>query len=692
MGTRSTAQQTLTPRHGSTTRKRLRGRPTSLRETLVAPLVRLWWLLALVAAAAGVVGYVVSGLRPPVYTATTTILFSDAGSGLRADDVERALSSRAQIAVSLPNLERVTATVPGTTTTALLQAVTVTPEPTAFGLRVVVTSASPVQAARVADAVVESFVVGEQSQAEAAANEVDETYDQRLADLDRQIKAQTLKVRPDAPNGVAANQLEQLQAERLRLVSEATDAVATAKESALDVADTGRTPVPVEPTSPRPVQDGIITALVALLVTAGILLERNRRAWGEVVDAVELSQAMGIPLLGEISTSASSQSGGAAALGLAVSRLRIAGGTDGGVFLLAPVVEGADGARAAHLLAEAASRTRWWPVALMHRALTFGGGWNGQDRGPGPLQPGSVVPVPYGSIESAESAITELRSRGALVVVEGPPARRGGDSSRLALAADGIIIVVADDQPVEAALDVAEILSMLPTPILGYVWMSTGGALTTSLPIIAPEQEAAAKAAVQKAAVQKAAVQKAAMQKAAVQKSAEQKKAKGRKGRPARDDAPPVQDGRGRGLLPGLTGALNLDLAPDDTADAAPTGPPSVPLGVPAAPRGAAAPVGAPARAPAAHPVGGPADLAWVSGAAPDGPVADTGGPRYAAPRTVSPPPFVVKPPAPQGGPERGAPRPRDAAPAGDAGRGAADPGWPAQGDSGRGGPRGPRA
>lgn len=489
MGNRSTAQQTLTARHGSTRRKRIRGQRMSMREQLVAPLARLWWLLLLIAAAAGVLGYVVSGIRPPVYQASTTILFPDAGAGLKADDVERALTSRAALAVSLPNLERVTQAVPGTTTAGLAKDVTVTPDPVAFGLRVAVRSGSATQAAQIADAVVTSFGDGEKAAADAAAKEVQTTYDARLAEIDRQITDAQAKLRAPGTNTAASNQLQQLQAERVRLAAEEADAVTEAQKTAFGIADIGATAVPSSPASPRPVQDGIVTALVALFITAGILLERNRRAWGDVVDSVELSQAMGVPLLGEISTNPNSTSGGAAALGLAVSRLRIAAGKDGGVFLLAPVVEGADGARAAHLLAEASSRTRWWPVALLHRALTFGGGWSGQgpDGAPAQLAPGTVVPVPYGSIESAEKTLTDLRSRGALVVVEGPPARRGGDSSRLALAADGVIVVVADDQPVEAALDVIDILSMLPTPILGYVWVSTSGALTQSLPVIAPD-------------------------------------------------------------------------------------------------------------------------------------------------------------------------------------------------------------
>jgi len=165
-----------------------------------------------------------------------------------------------------------------------------------------------------------------------------------------------------------------------------------------------------------------------------------------------------------------------------VSRLRIAAGTDGGVFVLTSTVEGVDATRAAHLLAEAAARTSWWPVALLQRTLAFGGAWgpplagSSEDVSLGSLERGRVAPLPYGPVETAETLLVKLRDQGALVIVDGPPAQRHGDASRLVLAADAVVLVVADDQPIEAALEALEILSLLTTPVLGYIRVSTAQA------------------------------------------------------------------------------------------------------------------------------------------------------------------------------------------------------------------------
>ncbi len=452
----------------------------SLRETLVAPLLRLSWVIVLVAAAAAVAGYLASGLRAPVYTASTTMLFKDAGVGLRADGIERVLASRAQFAVSVPALERVVATVPGTRQADLVTKVTVTPDPDAFGLRVVAKAPTARRAADIADAVVASYVDGQATQAEQSAQALRSGYERRLADLDRKIAAAQTRLQ-QGEDRVATIQLGQFLAERLRLDSEAGTAVAAALAAGADVADTGKATVPPAPTSPRPVQDGIISSLAAALLAAGFLLERNRRAWGNVLDSADLSHVLSIPLLGEIASEPDQSLGSTSALGLAVSRLRIAAGTDGGVFVLTSTVEGVDATRAAHLLAEAAARTAWWPVALLQRTLAFGGAWGPPLAGSsedslGSLERGRVAPLPYGPVETAETLLVKLRDRGALVIVDGPPAQRHGDASRLVLAADAVVLVVADDQPIEAALEALEILSLLTTPVLGYIRVSTAQA------------------------------------------------------------------------------------------------------------------------------------------------------------------------------------------------------------------------
>jgi capsular polysaccharide biosynthesis protein len=418
---------------------------------------RSWRLLAVVVVLGALVGYLVSSQRDREYSADATILLQDpsvdAGDagGLRADEAQRWVTSRAQLATFPGTLGRAAKALgEGATSDELRKVVSTETDADNFTLTITARADDPAMAAERANAIVVAYRDVENDQAADAAAEVEKQYQDRLENISASIDDASAKLARDPTNRLAATLLTANVQERLRLETAAAERTANARRSAVSVRDVTVATAADAASTRDPSQDAVITALVALLLAGAVVLFRGRERRDQLSRPDQATSILGAPLLVEVLRADLNRlepsADTSASFGFIVAKLRVLVGREGGVFVIGGTTDPVATAAVADQLASAAQRSQWWSVTLVHRA----GNTEQDDPGTGSARP---------------------TSSGSLVLVESPPLRRRGDFASTVLASDGVILVVEEGEPIENVHSAAEVLAMLEVPLVGHVFV-----------------------------------------------------------------------------------------------------------------------------------------------------------------------------------------------------------------------------
>jgi len=422
-------------------------------------------LLLAVAVSGGLVGYAGSAVRDPVYSASATILLQDPSvdgdnaAGLRADEAELWITSRAQLATSSRTLDRAAKALGGgTTADELRQDVTTEALVDRFTLTVSARAADPAVAAERANAIVVAYREMESEDAADAAAEAENQYQERLEGISASIDDASATLASKPTDRLAATLLTANVEERLRLESAAAERIADARRRASSVRDVTMATASSKPSNPLPWQDAAITALVALLLASAVVLFRGRERRYELSRPEQVTEILGAPLLVELSRGELNRDepspATSAALGFIAAKLRVMVGHRGGVIVIAGTAERPTAGVVASQLASQARRSTWSQVALL------------RSNGAGD------------QLDQAETMPARVRLTNELVVIEGPPLRRRGDFATTVMGADGMIVVFEEGDPLEHVRSATDILTMLQIPLVGHVFVrSTSGSL-----------------------------------------------------------------------------------------------------------------------------------------------------------------------------------------------------------------------
>lgn len=263
---------------------------------LLRNLRRRWWLIVLVAVVAAEAGYEFTARKPKQYKATSALLFLNTNldqelTGLQVfgnvDQARQAATN--QSLVALPTISRAVAValnLPGGLTA---NAVSLASDQGSDVLRIVVTDAQPVMAAKIANAYAQQYILFRQQSDRRLLSAA-------LALLNSKIAA----LAPSDRNGTVGLTLIQ-DRNNLDLLSSLQTGDAEQVQSAV---------VPRSPSAPVP-KKGAITGLALGLLAAIALVVAVERFDRRVKSAVELEELYGVPVIGTIPSSSALAAPGA---------------------------------------------------------------------------------------------------------------------------------------------------------------------------------------------------------------------------------------------------------------------------------------------------------------------------------------------------------------------------------------------
>lgn len=251
-------------------------------------LARQWWLIVLVAVVAGVAGYVFTARKPKMYQTSSALLFLDTNldqelTGLQVfgttDPVRQAATN--QSLVSLPTIAQAVGRqlqIPGG---IVASEVSFASSSGSDVLRIIVTDASPVMAAKIANAYARQYIVFRQQNDRRLLSAAATLLDSKIAaippaDRNGQIALTLLQ---DRNNIDLLSSLQTGHAEQVQTAS-----------------------VPTSPSSPKP-KSGAATGLVLGLVAAMALIAALERIDRRVKSTREIEELYGVPVIGRIPTS-----------------------------------------------------------------------------------------------------------------------------------------------------------------------------------------------------------------------------------------------------------------------------------------------------------------------------------------------------------------------------------------------------
>jgi capsular exopolysaccharide synthesis family protein len=347
--------------------------------------------------------------------------------------------------------------------------------------------------------------------AKVTTDELDQSVNDlraRVSDLDQQL-ADSSKAGAGDPSISAARQAAATQ---LLTVQSRAD------EISVDTANFGdgvqlfrQADPPASPSSPRPMGDTLIGALLGLLLGSGVVWWRgeHRRRADEKQDAATV---LGVPLLGEIPEFVASADGralpaalephspAAEAYDFLVESIGFALAAAGGQVIAVTSPRPGDGKTVTTLnLAVAMARddrrvavvdadermrglTKLADVADGPGLSDLGGELLARDAlrhldldGGGALEvvpAGTALDDPAAFFRTGRfrRAISRLRDRADVVVVDSPPLLAVSDAAAIASQADAVVLVVGRGTPLRLLDDVRHRLDFVGTPVLGYVF------------------------------------------------------------------------------------------------------------------------------------------------------------------------------------------------------------------------------
>lgn len=487
---------------------------------ILPALWRARWRILVCAVIAALVGFLVSGLQPVRYTATSQLLLSDprnAGvfedSGVQFLDPSRYVRNQAELAQSAHVLARTSELIAGRLSERQVRdAVTVRPSVDLDLLTITATDSTAAGAAELASAAATAYqeTVRERAQAGAEASLTELRAQQ--AELQAQIAAVETRLAEDSTN-VA------LQAERDAAVAQLIEVQSRADQIAVDTSLFGtgvqlfeEAQLPNSPSAPQPYRNAVLAGILGALGVSALVWWRADEA-ALASDRNEPGPMLGVPLLGqvpefaaagivgEVPTISDPRSSVAEAYHFLVAALQHAMSEMGARSLLVTSARPSDGKTTTALNLAIAATQDGREVVLIDadiraRGLTLS---SGVGDAPGIidlsradvalpnaitiLRAGDdlqVALIPAGAhVDDAAAffrtaafrhAIDALSKSADLVILDTPPLLVASDTSAIAAHVDAIALVVSRDTPLRVLEEMRERLDFIGTPVVGYIF------------------------------------------------------------------------------------------------------------------------------------------------------------------------------------------------------------------------------
>ena len=438
---------------------------TELDGGFTAPLRERWYVLVAALIIGLVGGYALSSSLAPRYEAIVTVLFTDPTAGqpgneLQAEEGERLIATQAERAMS-QRIISVAAQELGMGREDLVEAVSVNPQPLLFALEFIGHASTPADAAEVAEAMAQAYAEVKRDTISQIEEDIVRRFEDRLNALDARIEdaASALQVSPR--NRVAQAQVNAAVTQRLDLQAQVDDLVENSTASTLGVESIEDALTSETPVRPKPVQDAVLTAIVMVLLAAGLvwfLAGRDPRA----TSVVRAGNVLDVPLLGEIpalDVSFDVSDGGLPhdiddSFDFLATKLRRVMNSRDQVLMLTSAQPHAGVSFIGLHLAAAAGRDLEGMTITLAKAGMYADG---------------LVPAAGRTPRHRAASLTELRRASDVLLIDSPPLMHS-EASNLALASDAVILVVSPTTSLRRLDQARRLIALLGVPLLGYIY------------------------------------------------------------------------------------------------------------------------------------------------------------------------------------------------------------------------------
>lgn len=480
---------------------------------------RYRWSVLLVVVVFGAAGYGLSDVQPRVYEASAEMVLLDPRSSnvfsegwLSPEDLTRRTSKQAELAVSSRVLSRAQEELEDDVSDVSLEflrgSVAAVPEPELDLVRITARSTEPELAASLANAVTEAYRATIREDGQARVERSRQALEETQLQLEEAIRRAQQRLDRDPDDEGAAAELDAAASQLVALQTRASEMAVNAAMFGDGLEFVEPAVAPLAPSSPRPRRNGVAAALLGFLVASGlawIRADRNRT----VEDPADPEILLDAPLLGEIPEVVGRNDRAELAKPQTMPSMHydfVAVNLEhntplGGVILLTSAQAGDGKTVSAINIAAALARgglrvvlvdgdarikglTRLLGVKEAHPGLTDfvrGRRHPAECRVPISLGGGSELTfVPSGAaIEDLAhlyrspamgAAMTELREKFDVVLVDSPPILAVSDTASLANNAACVVLVVRQGTSASQIVRARHHLSMTNTPIAGYIF------------------------------------------------------------------------------------------------------------------------------------------------------------------------------------------------------------------------------
>lgn len=465
------------------------------------------YVLAVTAVVAFLIGFGLSSLQPPLYSATATVFLTDPSEaelfGRDAPDPERHVQQQASRMQSRSVFEGAAAALDGAVgVRELSRRVSIAADPTVGVIDVSASADDPETAARAANAVARSYEQASQRAGAALLESAAEVFDEQMASLRKEARRLRDRVNANPDDLAAQSSLEaveaQLAALQIRLSELATEIAFYG--SGVDSIEEAR--ASAQPSSPKPPRDAALAAALGVALATAIVYWRagsrsgERRDVGTLLDAPLLAQIPDFKEVGEDPSAMLFDPRVVEAYQFLVASVEYALIQAGGTSVLVTSAVPGEGKSltALHLSRALASQGR--DVVLIDSDIRSRGLTHlleaREDPGLVELAQGSRLDavvqldgsdtlkfVPAGTLlqpptgllstTAYRDALADTITSHEITVIDAEPLLTFADASAVAHQVAGILLVVDAQTSDEHLEKVAERLRFIPTPVLGYV-------------------------------------------------------------------------------------------------------------------------------------------------------------------------------------------------------------------------------
>jgi capsular exopolysaccharide synthesis family protein len=484
--------------------------------SLVESVWRYRYRLLPIVVVSALLGYWLSGLQQQSFSATTMVLFREAGeSGLFSElgsfvsDPERNVPQQAARVKTRTVLERAAEQLDGEDFESLDRKVDVQPEVELNRMQIIGSAPTPRGAAEIANAVGEAYETITREENLGSMEQANAILEEQIAELRDQIEQLDRRLANNPNDEVAASRLRTLDTQLITLETRASELAANAAVLGSGVKLREVAVPPEEPSSPQPIRDAAILAVLVLAI--GSFVAYWRAGSHRKVEArTDPGPVLKVPLLGEVPKFSRVNAGpsglmpgtaASEAYEFVLSSIEFSlAELDASSMLVTSAAPG-DGKTATALhLAIAAAReerrvvlvdadVRMHGLTSLLRAEAHDGlvqladgeasldecirRYRLSDKSQLAVVPAGRPPEDSTGLMRApefKKAMQQITGNAELIIVDSPPLLAVADASILAAQVDAIVLVVDRDTELEQLLKVQERLAFVQTPLIGYIY------------------------------------------------------------------------------------------------------------------------------------------------------------------------------------------------------------------------------